>query len=311
MSDNWYYNMKFSDCLYKKDAQEFENFFCEIMKAADDNFTRVKAYGNEGDDKCDGYNAVTEDYYQCYSPEDIQKISTEANAIIKIKADVTGMVAKWPSIKTINYVINDKYRGLSPSINHLIQTLNMDTSLPEVKLFSMEKLKDICLSLSTQKKQEILGFSPDISSSKLVVQFDSLSEIIKFIEENTSRNTYNENLVVPDFSDKIRFNNLSQKCADLLNYARYHISYIDEFFDKFPSYNKETLKNNLKEIYIEACTLIKDDTPQYADKRFHYILGKIVYNDKSKSVFDNALVIMATFFESCDIFEEPNGENDL
>lgn len=302
---NWFYNTMFTEAIYSKTAQAFEDFFCDVMKAADDNFNRVKSSGRIGDCSCDGYNLISGDYYLCYSPEDINKVAKNGSAVKKIKSDIAGIISKWDNIKTINYVINDKFIGLSPIVNKLFIELKKDKTLPAINIFSMEALRKTTLSLNLEDKQRLLGYAPDLSDGKISINFDVVSKIIKYIEEHYNTESSVENYIVPDFLEKIKYNNLSSEIADKLNYAKYYIQKVDDFFNESPSYNKSILKDHLKQIYLEACKLIKNDEYQYADRRFKYILDRMVYNPKIKTVVDNSLVIIATFFESCDIFEEP------
>ena len=308
--NNWFYSTMFTVSIYTKNGQAFEDFFCEIMKSTDDRFNKVKASGRIGDRSCDGFNALTGDYYLCYSPEDIKKAIETKNATAKIQSDISGIIKKWTGIVTINYVINDKFMGLSPQIHDLLSELKSLNSAVSIELFSMEKLRKICLSLDDLDKQRILGYCPDLTSSKAVADFDTISKIIEYIEKNTTIGDYGDNLVVPDFSQKISFNNLTNKVADLLNNARYHINKIDDFYNNMPTFNKDDLRNHLRSIYIEAVSTIDNAKPNYSDEVFFYILNKITYKPESKAVADNALIILASFFESCDIFEEPVGGID-
>ena len=302
---DWYFESRIENEIIKFDAQSFEDLFCKVMKAHNDKFQKVKASGRKGDKKCDGFIAETGDYYCIYAPEDFNKKYTVKNGLVKIEKDIRGIVKNWTGIKKINYVINDKFKGLAPDIQQLLISLQNDVSLPKIEVFSMEKLTDITLSLSIDKKQSLLGFVPDLNNSVTSLQYDIVEKIIMYLEKNANRTPAGEGLVVPDFSQKIDFNNLSNEIRDQLNAARYQISKVDKFFESSPVYDKETLRNYCNGLYLEACEKIKEDVDHYADKRFGYILNEMSYNKQSKAVNDNVLIIMATFFESCDIFEEP------
>lgn len=307
-TNDWFYMHMFTSAIYTKTGQAFEDFFCEILKASDDDFQKVKASGKTGDRNCDGFNSKTGDYYLCYSPEDIKKELTIKNAIRKIQKDINGIVKKWSGITTINYVINDKFDGVSPQIHDLIKDLKDLHSNVKIELYSMEKLRKLCLSLEESDKQRILGYCPDLTGSKTVVDFSVISNIIEYLEKNIQLQTYEDHLFVPDFSQKISFNKLSPKIADWLNNAKYHIFRIDEFYNNTPSYDKEDLRNYLRSLYIEGINAVGSLDDNAPDKIFFYIMQKMAYNPNSKSVIDNILIIIAFFFESCDIFEKPTGE---
>lgn len=303
-NSDWYYSLAFRDAIYTKSKQAFEDFFCEIMKAENDNFQKVKASGQRGDDSCDGFNSTTGVYYLCYAPEDIKKKVTQKNAITKISNDINGIISKWDNIKSIKYVINDKFSGLSPDIYKLIFDLNSTINV-DIELLSMEKLRDICLSLKEIDKQRILGYCPDFDNSRITIDFDTISKIVQYLEKNPLLDSDSDNLVVPDFTEKIEFNKLSQGIAAQLNSAKLYISKVDEFFDSFPSYDKERLRNYIRQIYNKAKNEVSNLDSNYSDRIFINILKNIAYDHSSKTVIDNAIVIIATFFESCDVFEEP------
>ena len=72
-----------------------------IMTKADPNFEPVKAYGNIGDMKNDGFDRFTGTYYQIFAPEDITKDKTIYDAVKKFKTDFDGLYNKWNNLCTI------------------------------------------------------------------------------------------------------------------------------------------------------------------------------------------------------------------
>ena len=84
--------------IYQCDGQEFENLFIEVQKAkCGTNFNVVRACGQFGDEKNDGYNSLTNEYYQVYGPEDILK--SLSYAISKLNTDVPGLMKSWKHAK--------------------------------------------------------------------------------------------------------------------------------------------------------------------------------------------------------------------
>ena len=77
----------FKNKVYQHKGQAFEDFFVSIMTKANPEFQAVKAYGNIGDRKNDGFVRSTGTYYQVFAPEDITKTKTIADAVKKLETD--------------------------------------------------------------------------------------------------------------------------------------------------------------------------------------------------------------------------------
>lgn len=60
--------------VFKYNGQQFEDFFVEIMSKSNPDFQPVKAYGNIGDRKNDGFDKIRGVYYQVFAPEDILRL---------------------------------------------------------------------------------------------------------------------------------------------------------------------------------------------------------------------------------------------
>lgn len=82
-------------------GQAFEDFFVFVMTKAEPNFQPVKAYGNIGDRKNDGFVSQTGIYYQVYAPRDVNKEKTVGDAVKKLETDFKGLYDKWrPAMKS-------------------------------------------------------------------------------------------------------------------------------------------------------------------------------------------------------------------
>ena len=56
----------FSNHILQYTGQQYEDFFVSVMTKANPNFQPVKAYGNIGDMKNDGFDRTTGTYYQIF-----------------------------------------------------------------------------------------------------------------------------------------------------------------------------------------------------------------------------------------------------
>jgi hypothetical protein len=144
------------------------------------------------------------------------------------------------------------------------------------------------------------------------LDYSVVAEVMRHIQNSPISNTTEGKLIVPDLDQKIVFNGL-KTCGHWLKTKQAETWQIDEYFSKNSTYAKQTLRNYLSQLYIESLEEfpeIDDATnDDLGDLRFGAILKKmapltdIPALDRLRR--DVALVIMAKYFETCDIFEEP------
>ncbi|MNX88101.1 hypothetical protein D3C86_1200590 [compost metagenome] len=291
--------------LYESDGQKFEDLFVKVMCKANPNFKPVKAHGRIGDMKNDGFDRTTGTYYQVFAPEDVKKGSTINDAVAKVKEDFQGLKIKWNDIcpiKEFFYVVNDKYKGIPAPITQELIQLNNANSETKCDTFASKNLEDSFILLNDDDIIDVISFIPDENIGAL--DYSVLNEAIIYIRDYTGSNGPEDKLVVPDFEEKIEFNKLSDRVNHFLTFASYQIGDLEEFFKVNSDFVKSELQASFKEIYEESKSIIPDTIPNFSDERFFYIL-KQASARKEKAYRDAVLVLMAYYFESCDIFEEP------
>jgi hypothetical protein len=297
----------------------FQNEFSRIMSLADSDFAPVKPQGNQGDWKNDGHMPTYGRYYQVYSPETF----TESEAIKKLNEDFDGLALKWGGtqvypngIKEFYFVINDGYRvtpGAYPTTYDALATLKTLHSLEVCKPFLTKDLEDILFSLDDDKIISVIGFIPNPAEIK-VLKIDLVSEVVGHIINNPIIKSLTQSWHDPDFEKKIVFNNLCLT-ANWLRDADYRRGTVEQFFEMNGSFFRQTVRDKLKAIYEDGKSQVfQAGTNQVSveDQLFVYILNQVTPapNDVTemrhlKELQDAALVVMAFFFEACDIFEEP------
>lgn len=297
----------------------FQNEFSKIMSLADSDFSPVKPQGNEGDWKNDGHMPTYGRYYQVYAPETY----TESEAIKKLTQDFDGLALKWGGtqvypvgIKEFYFVINDGYRvtpGAYPTTYSALAALKTKHTLQECKPFLTKDLENVLFNLADDEIFSVVGFIPNPAQIK-VLKIDLVSEVVGHIIDNPIIRSLTQSLTDPDFEKKIVFNNLSLT-ANWLRDADYRRGTVEQFFQANGSFCRQAVRDKLKAIYEAGKVLTFPSAPNQAssqDQLLAYILNQVTPkpidpNDKraEKELHDAALVVMAYFFEACDIFEEP------
>ncbi len=296
----------------------FQNLFVDIMQRSNPNFVPVKPQGNEGDWKNDGHDPVAGRYYQVYSPERFD----EAAAIGKLKRDFSGLVEKWGDKKVyangvneFHFALNDYYRivqGGYPTTIAALAELGKTHGLAKCELFRAKHLEDVLFGLADDAIYAVIGFPPNPADID-VLKLELVHEIITHIVENTSTRSLKQSLVDPDFDNKITFNQLNAT-GNWLREGNYRSGTLEQYFNANSEFKRQDIRDRLKAIYEESKTLGYQDDPNggsAADQQLVFILEKITPKPDQpnprleKELQDAALVIMAYFFEACDIFEEP------
>ena len=127
-----------------------------------------------------------------------------------------------------------------------------------------------------------------------VVEYEALHETVTYLLNTELPDNYTDNLVVPDFNDKITFNGLSTIVNNQL---------VTGYFNDNPGV-KEILQKRFHALYEQAKKQIPDYEENFADCRFYYILEQAC-SKQTLPMQSSVLVLMAYYFSSCDIFEEP------
>lgn len=291
--------------VHESEGQKYEDLFVHVMTKSNTNFEPVKAYGNIGDKKNDGFDRTAGKYYQVFAPEEINKKATIYESVTKLSEDFYGLKKHWETIcpiKEYYYVVNDKYKGVPAPIHEEIIKLNKDNVDTIASVFASRHLEDELFKLEDEDIIDVISFVPYDNIGNL--DYSILNETIRYIME-CDYTDLSSKLGVPDFGNKIIFNKLGETIEKFLTVASYQIGDLDKYFKVNSDYAKNELKLRFQEMYEESKRVIPDSMLEYSgDERFLFILKTASINGK-KGVRDAVLVLMSYYFETCDIFEKP------
>ncbi|MFZ2025772.1 MAG: ABC-three component system protein [Microgenomates group bacterium] len=295
----------FENRIYQYDGSTFETFFTNVMCLVDSGFEPVKPHGKVGDRKNDGFNKPSGIYYQVYAPEDKTKYS-QIHAIAKAEQDFKGLIDYWDKIakiKTYRFVINDKYKGAFPEVQETLSRIGKNhTILCETWL--AKDLEKEFVKLKEEDMMRVIGPIPS-SVSIDIINYNALTDAVNFLMKNASPNTYSGTLPNPKFDEKIKFNDLSDSSAHLLNIGNYQASVVNDFFSRNSNDSRQHLSEIFHNLYNKGEEIVPNTDDKRSDRIFFYILDSACPPNKNKSIQDAVLVLMAYYFEACDIFKEP------
>lgn len=295
--------MLFKLKVYKKNAYEFQNFFTQIMSKYDKEFQTIKPQGKIGDRKNDGYIPSKGIYYQVYAPEKI-----DANdAIDKMETDLNGLIEYWNpicEIKEYNFVMNDKYLGAYPTINKKISELQEKYNI-KTNLILASNLENIFFGLNDEEIQEVLESIITVPQENL--SYSALNEVIEGIMNLPVEREIS--LITPaEMTEKIKFNNLNEQIANILTVHSIYVGQLEEYFYNQSNFERQKVQGILTKIYEDAKNDINEKLEDSSSMIFFLIVDKISPTKKTPSILNAIYILMAYYFESCDIFLNPNNK---
>lgn len=312
MSENLYFRLK----IFEKHGTSFQSFFSDIMVHYNEGFIPVD--GASGDGGNDGYTPSQKHYFQVYAPSRVDiKGSFFSNssdyAETKLEKDFEKLCKNWPEIKHYSFVMNDRFEGQPLKVGRKL--LQMAEKYPNIAFnyYGAHRLRTIFMGFNNKIKEDIIGFP--IFDTADIGYFDSeaLGETILYILEQASKplSFGLNNPVAPTFDKKLEFNNLSQQFQSELRTCSYQTSIVDEFLINKPK-EATQIQFFLNGLYQESKELIPDTESERSDiiyiRLCENMIPKQLKRDGSSYVGykQAAKVLLAKYFEACDVFEDPD-----
>lgn len=301
MDNNIWYHTLFRVKLHEAAKEQFQRLFSDVMHAHyGQHFRAVSPWGRAGDGGNDGFLPEDQHYYQVYGPMARSPINA-VRASEKAKEDFELLLGNYPNLRQYSFVINDRFEGVPAPIFHQMDEISSGHGIAAGVLDSRD-LMHLFDELDEPSKQAILSSVPVPPPTGVDAHIISqlLSHLIH--EDGMASMTFLGKELAPDFVRKIEFNQLSQSFAALLTFGSYYIAGVDRFFHDHPG-SLQVAAKHMRELYSTSVEMFADDA-QAPNLRFIYILDHVARNNDG-AWRQQAAIIMAKFFEVCDIYEQP------
>jgi hypothetical protein len=299
--------------VHQSDGFTFEHLFGRVMEYSRPGFLKIAPYGNHGDRGNDGYEKALGRYFQVFAP---QNPSTSKSAAIKKAAEdfTSKLLPYWGSFcapREYFFVFNDKYKGTIIDIEETLAAIKAAHNLDACEPFLNKHLEQEFICLPEDQVCMIVGGLPSWETVE-GLDYTVLGQVIRHIQSCPPAYSPTGKKVAPDLDQKIEFNGLVES-GDWLRAKQRETWQIDDFLSRNSDFTKQTLREFLAGYYEESLTAIPDDQSASAatsgDLRFAYVLNRIApptaLAAADRLQRDAALVLLAKYFEACDIFEEP------
>ncbi|BCO21043.1 hypothetical protein KUC3_39000 [Alteromonas sp. KC3] len=307
--------------IHESHGNAFEDLFCDVMRASNQDFKKVKPQGRIGDRKNDGFIPTEGKYYQVYSPQSPSGNPTAATS--KIEEDLDGLISYWGNehnyeIKQFYFVFNDKYHGAYPEIYTTLNSVKKKYNLEVCDVFLSSELEDIFIGLSEDNIASICGYYPKPEDIGFIDN-SIIAEIVGYVSQNYSGFSDSTTTEPPDFYNKIHFNNLGKNTARHLNIGAYQVGFVEDYFKSNSQFSRQQSRDSLNTMYLKYLDINNSEVSvltglSQSDIVFKSMVDEILpanLNNMQRRDYErNVIAVLSYFFEACDIFEEPPEDYD-
>jgi len=290
-----WYGMHIKCTLLEKNEQGYEDFFCEVMEALhSDNFQLVKAAGQDGDGKADGYLIPEKCVFQSYAPSSgFQKYKL----LKKIEGDFTGAVSKWGDKLTKWVFVHNGQEGLPKYSLDLITDLKAKNPKIDIAVWSPTILRDMALSLPVAKLVVMFGLAPT-QSDMTSLTHEPIKTLLKAMVHNSDHKITD---ICPVSVKKLQYNELSEDVEALLTAGRRKENLVGDLLLKWPDPDYgEDLAQSFRSKYQNL-----KSSGYSPDNIFVELKAFAGGNIDNITAQVSSLAVLSYFFERCDIYDNP------
>lgn len=286
--------IQFKNKVAYADGQAFEDLFTQIMNYAEPDFLAIKPWGNIGDRKNDGYIKSKAIFYQVFAPEDIT--NSYPNVVKKLIGDFNGLLTHWNPVDEFYFVVNDKYNGVNADSEQALQSLLQNHALNAAGFITAKDLENTLFTLEDDQIYSVVGFIPDPANMQL--DFSVLSEVTKHLMSLPLPAMKNSPNVYPDWDEKIDFNGLDTLESRLLDNGSLQVGSLEAFLNNQSNFFADEVKEQIRNAYLEC-------SKNTEGSELFWNVVNMVSPKRENPYQTSSIVLMAKYFETCDIFEEP------
>ena len=289
-----YYEQKFESTFLRAKGDAFQDFFEMLMGLAyKGDFMSCRPWGNRGDRKNDGFLKSERRLFQVYAPYEM----TEVKAVSKIQEDFEGAKKHWKRHFDKWVFAHNAVDGLPPHVQTVM--LDFEKNNPGVSLetWGLNEFRIVFHKLTLDDLQTWFGPAPS-DETKGYLGFSDLRVVLETIADHpvSPMQTIKD---VP--MGKIEANALSESVATLLKAGMAKATLVEAFFRQW---HDETLGERVAESFRSKYqTLRGQHRPDDIFSELALWAGGPSLGAPKHHLA--VLAVIAYYFASCDIFEEP------
>lgn len=290
-----HYELTYEVNFLKQKGNSFQDFFYNIMELRYPcDFNSVRTWGNQGDQKCDGYLTTQGTIFQVYAPNEMEA----TKAIKKIDEDFHGAKEHWKERMKSWIFIHNSAIGLSAEVLKKIIDLRTANPTIQIKTWGSSELHDIVFSLDPEQMLRLFGPAPT-NATMNNLGYDEIQTVLKEViigEPNDDAD------LTPVSVEKLHFNEISTDVENLIRGGMRKSYLVQQYFEQCydPGFGEKNA-TAFKKRYLDLKSA--GLSPNLIFKQLQeFVGGSCRRGPESESAI---LAVLAYFFEQCDIYERP------
>lgn len=305
--DDFFFRAFFKLKVHESHGTAFQQLINDLFRYGVEGFQAIAPWGNWGDGGNDGWVEATGTYYQVYGPAPTSNVSPNA-AAQKAIGDFHKLPKKWKNIKSFYFVYNDHFGGAPSQLSSALQSLKEEQGLSECKVLVGADLEQIFMNLDSGQRQMIVGGIP--SDTPTHIDPSSVGVILAHLADTDSSLDFLTN-PPPDLDSKITFNGLSEGVGSLLKTRWYQVSVIDQFLNARDPGFAQVIASDISRLYENSKKCVNFQDENIPDLRYAWMIDHLIpevahkHPHSLKAYRESAQVILSKYFETCDVYENP------
>ena len=274
----------------------FEEFFQDLMCLRYKDFADVRTAGNLGDLSSDGLTLVSRKLYACYGP----RVFDSSRLKKKFRDDLAGAIEKREGeFDTFVFVHND-LRGIHPELTSLLSEAADSHANIQFEPFGYRQLRNEAQRLDAEDVETLLGY-PLPMQMVYGVELDELVPLLEHLAR--TRLAVDELLpIIQPSVAKLDYNGFTDEGREELRRGIIQAPRIDEYYSQRQDVvERDEVAHAFSQEYARICNDYSDpeDIVHHLEQ---YVLGNASAPGAKRRA---ATVVLAYFFQSCDIFDNP------
>lgn len=309
-ADDFWYRALFKLRVRGAFGDAFQLLVSDLWSYTDPDFQPISPWGSWGDGGNDGWIPQKGHYLQLYGPRATSP-SDPMGALRKALGDFEKLPAKWRDVRQFTFVMNDHFAGIPAPIASGLQTLERERKVGAARAMGAGRLEAMFMDLAEDQRQLIVGGVPQTKISF----FDStaVGELLSGLADRSSgAPTLIHDANAPDFGEKVNFNGLSESIGLYLKIYSYQAHIVDEFLVPRDQGLKQAIAIEIQKLYQRSKVEVPDSIENAPSVRYVWLTEQLIpqlarkHPHTFKAYREAAQIVLAKYFESCDVYEPPN-----